>query len=257
MKAIEEIRNPGSSAPRYPGKVPESLTAPTTVIVESALSTPANGPESNPTDSESGRAGKADGTRTEAEQKVPQAKPERAVASVRPAAAQCNRRAGTGIANGACQRAAITRDDQQTVAGKKLRRNGQLVAGVHRPTPSVPVLNSRTPIGSIVAVPPVSTLYQRAARLAAHVGEHEVPARSALPIFERTSNGPQAVFPDRNCGFCVLAGKADRRAVAADERRGDLDGGWKTVAPRGGQTEDQVISGPAWVVSQDLFRCES
>jgi hypothetical protein len=57
------------------------------VIVESALSTPANGPELNPTDSESGRAGKDDGTRTEAAQKVPQAKPECAVASVRPAAA--------------------------------------------------------------------------------------------------------------------------------------------------------------------------
>ena len=57
------------------------------MIVESALSTPANGPESNRTDSESGRAGKDVGTRTEAEQKVPQAKPEWAVASVRPPAA--------------------------------------------------------------------------------------------------------------------------------------------------------------------------
>ena len=45
-------------------------------MADSALSTPAKGPELNPTESESGPAGKDEGTRTEAEQKVPQAKPE-------------------------------------------------------------------------------------------------------------------------------------------------------------------------------------
>ena len=55
-------------------------------MVESARRRPASGPESNWTESERGPAGWDEGTRTEAEQKVPQAKPEWAVARVRPSA---------------------------------------------------------------------------------------------------------------------------------------------------------------------------
>ena len=50
----------------------------------SVRSRPARGPESNAMDSDKLPAGRDDGTRTEAEQKVPQAKPEWAVKRKRP-----------------------------------------------------------------------------------------------------------------------------------------------------------------------------
>lgn len=59
------------------------MSAPATFKVVVVCSGPARGPESNPTSRRIGPAGWDWGTRTEAGQKVPQAKPERATPSDR------------------------------------------------------------------------------------------------------------------------------------------------------------------------------
>ncbi len=46
---------------------------------------------------------------------------------------QCDRGSSTGIARGACQHAPVASDDQQAVAGKKLRLNLEVVTGAHCP----------------------------------------------------------------------------------------------------------------------------
>ncbi len=150
---------------------------------------------------------------------------------------QRDRRAGAGIARGACRYAPITGDDQKAVAGKKLRLNLKVLIGVRRPLAFDSRLEfenaNRIDRGRVALFDLVPTGFT----LAADIGEYEVPARSPSSIFEGTGDGAQPVFSDRQRSLCPLTDQADRRAVSTDERRRELDRGRKPLAPGTGETD--------------------